>query len=374
MDDEEAELILVTEENHLNIQNFLRKKLIHFIKEYPESLMALDLFKTSLNTLFWETQKFLEIIQIYNSNVIIECSVNSQKAYYFTKFCSEILHQDFYALNASNNDFSFSLRKILKLIIKNYSQKETKSIIYINFDSKENVELWNYLSIIMEGINICMIFEKDEIIEIMGLLKNESELDSLKYDHKIYKISKKLMHSIKFILCQEKKDNNLKNKHWQFPDLIPKNFIKFPLKETQICPNELKEIEKEIITTALTEAEITKIEYSKNIELALSPHFEDFYEFNLLKSRDQYMKCSEVLTKNIRKMIEAKYHNLKNSYQIGKNSDFLIRTKQNFKENIVLLEKNIKNLINESEKQEEEIKENMVKVEKLNNELNGNKN
>ena len=97
------------------------------------------------------------------------------------------------------------------------------------------------------------------------------------------------MNSIKFFLSIDKNDNDINKKIQIRPEIVLKSFLKFPLKEIQINLNELENIEKIIIDTSMTAEKIRKIEYSINLELMLSPHFEDFYHFNLLKSKDNYM-------------------------------------------------------------------------------------
>ena len=365
-------MVLVSEENKEEIQNFLLKKLKHFIKENPESLLEMDLFKSSLANLLWETQKFLELLQIYNFQIIIDCPMTFGKSYYFVKFCAQVLQEDFYHIDSLKNDFCLEFRKIIISIIKAQNQKEIKSIILIKIDSAENHLLLNCLSTVIDGINISVLLDKEEMAEIMEFLKNDSDLESLKYDHKIFKISKKLMTSIKFILYMENhNDHNLKRERPPSSDFILKNFIKFPFKDASMTSKEIEEFEKEIIKSSFSEIQINKIEYAKSIELSLSPHFEDVYDFNLLNSRDHYIRFSEAITYHMKKLIEQKYQYLKTGTQFGKINDYLIKTKQNFKESIMTVERNIENLEIEAQKQIQELEENKESVKNLSLELEG---
>ena len=268
-----------------------------------------------------------------------------------------------------------NFKLVIKTIMKNLCVKETKHIIFIDLKSSEflnpNNYLWNLLSIIIKGVNICMIFEKKEMIEIMNLLKKDVELDAMKFDHKIYKISKKLMNSIKFVLSIDKNDNDINKKIQIRPEIVLKSFLKFPLKEIQINLNELENIEKIIIDTSMTAEKIRKIEYSINLELMLSPHFEDFYHFNLLKSKDNYMILTEILSKNIMKSIEEKHEHLKSTTLFGKMDDYLKKNKNMFKEQINSIEKNNETSSREIEKWQKEISENKLKIEDLNKEIAG---
>ena len=110
-----------------------------------------------------QTQKLLEIIQIYNLHIIFDNRLGSKKSFFLTKFSCEILHIDFFYLDFTKDFFMQNFKLVIKTIMKNLCVKETKHIIFIDLKSSEflnpNNYLWNLLSIIIKGVNICMIFE-----------------------------------------------------------------------------------------------------------------------------------------------------------------------------------------------------------------------
>ena len=71
------------------------------------------------------------------------------------------------------------------------------------------------------------------------------------------------------------------------------------------------------------------------------------------------------------KLIEQNYQYLKTGTHFGKINDYLIKTKQNFKESIMTVERNIENLEIEAQKQIQELEENKESVKNLSLELEG---
>jgi len=241
--------------------------------------------------------------------------------------------------------------------------------IYSNLLNESHL-LWNFLAILITGVNISMIFEKKEMNSLINSMKNSSELDSLKFEHKVYKISKKLMNSLKFMISLDKNDYNLRKTPIKYPEILTKFFIKFPIKDEIFNIKELENMEKNVIETSLSAENIAKIEFSRNIELLLSPHFEDFYGYNLMKSRDQYMILSEILARKIKRVIEEKIDSLKTESLFGRIYGYIGKIQKNFIENIMDIEKKMENLRNDIEKIVKEMDENKEKIEEFNNEIN----
>lgn len=370
--EDDIEFCIISNENSQKINSFLIEKLRNFVKLNPESVLGLDLYKISLPCLLKDLQKILEIIQIYSSHLIFE-SLICAKPFYLSKLSANILNYDFFSLNTKNTNFIEDFKKILKLSIKNICFEEKKSIIFIEIAetvSEMNHSLWDYLSILIEGMNFNILFDKKEINEILEMLNEYKEIESMKLDHIIYKISKLLANSIKFIISYQKSNNGLKEKLNFYPDFIKKKFIRFSFSENKINDKEIKKIE-DILKLQVSKKTIEKIEYCKRVEMLLSPHFEDFSNYNLLKTIDFYAVWCEIISSEINKTICEKYEHLKTSTLYGRMMDYMKKNIEKFQNQRNNIENSIENTKKEMEKQEKEFQDNLVNSDNFSNLLIG---
>lgn len=324
-----------------------------------------------------EVLKILEILQIYPQQLLLEGYHSLKKPFFLIKYCCELLNYEFLYLDISHCDFIKRFTSIIKDLIKNICLKEIKAVIFIDFGSKsyekneKNEELWNLLSLVLSGMNISMLFNKKERKELIEAINNDPEMETLKFEHQIYKLSKKLMVSLKFVISQQKNDSNIKKQNYKLPNVLNKNFLKFTLKDLPPTFMELHNYEEELLNLALSEESIQKLDYSLGLELMLSPHFEDFYNFSLLNSRAYYIIATERLSSGIMRIIDEKIDNLKTSTLFGKMYEGVRKILEVLKGKLDEQENLFEIIRKENGLQKEEIKAIEIQKEKFNNELEG---
>lgn len=343
------------------MNQFLLDNLKKFIKSNPEAILGLEFFKFSLVGVLNDALKLLEILQIYHFNFIIESNFNTKRTYFLAKYSCEILHCNFFSEKLENDDFIPKIKEILKKIIQSMFEEEKKSILLIEISSKKNNKtnynldyFGDFVSIITAGVNFNTLYTKNEMKEILVKLNEYKELDCMKLDHKLYKVSKMLTNSIKIIISIEKNNNIIGERISIIPNYFYKSFVKVSMSELLLTVKDIKDVE-DLITLKLSPESIKNIEFAKNLEMVLSPNFEDFYHYNLLKKMDFYAINVEILSTNIKNHILEKNEHIKSSTLYGRMIDFIKKNIANYKNQLEKLEKNILTLDSEIEKNQNEL-------------------